>query len=236
MHLAILMTNTDDSAFAHHHPKDGEKFSRMINAVRPNWRLSVYDATQDIYPNDIATYDGVIITGSPASVHDDAPWVAHLLDQIRTAFAARTPLFGACLGHQAIALALGGRVEMNPQGWGFGCVDMEVAARAPWYDGPATFTQYAAHKEQVTQLPDGAETIFTAPNCPQAGFAIANLVYTTQNHPEMTPQFFAALVEELGAEMPPQVTQDARASLTRQADMQQFAQSVAQFFESGSAG
>ncbi len=35
MHLAPLMTNTDDSAFAQAYPKDGEKFTGLVHLVRP---------------------------------------------------------------------------------------------------------------------------------------------------------------------------------------------------------
>ena len=44
--------------------------------------------------------------------------------------ALRVPLFGACFGHQAIALALGGSVEANPGGWVFGTTATEVTARS----------------------------------------------------------------------------------------------------------
>lgn len=35
MHLAVLVTNTDSSAFAQVRPKYAEKFARMIRSVRP---------------------------------------------------------------------------------------------------------------------------------------------------------------------------------------------------------
>ncbi|MEO9896781.1 MAG: type 1 glutamine amidotransferase [Paracoccaceae bacterium] len=235
MHIAVLMANTDESPFAEHHPKDGEKFKNLIKSVRPDWQLSVFVVKDGVFPNDITAFDGVIITGSPASVHDDMPWVAPLLDQIRQAFQNETPMFGACFGHQAIAVALGGAVTHNPDGWAFGLLDMQVTKTLPWLDAQQNVLQYGAHIEQVTQLPEGGEPIFATDGCPVAGFVIADRVYSTQNHPEMTPEFIAALVAEYADKLPPDVAKRAQASLARVADTDLFAHSIAQFFEAATA-
>jgi GMP synthase-like glutamine amidotransferase len=235
MHLAVLMTNTDESDFAQKHPKDGEKFKVLIQSVRPDWAVTSFRVKDNIFPDDLLAFDGVMITGSPASVLDSQPWVARLLEEIRIAYAAGLPLFGACFGHQAIALALGGTVEKNPNGWGFGLIEMAVVEKAPWYDGDARLLQYGAHVEHVTQLPTGARRLFTSPHCDMAGFAIGDRVYTTQNHPEMTPEFVAALIEEYATKMDTDVISRARASLKQRADTEVFAQSIAAFFEAAVA-
>lgn len=231
MHIAVLMTNTDETDFAQRHPKDGEKFSRLIKEVRPDWRVSVFAVKDGVFPQDITAFDGILITGSPASVHDDQPWMRHLSERIRVAYAARVPMFGACFGHQAIAAALGGAVTRNPDGWAFGLLEMQVAHRAPWYDGPDALLQYGAHVEQVTQVPEGAEVVFSMQTCPMAGFRMDDRVYTTQNHPEMTPDFMAALVAEYADTLGDEVAGRAQRSLERVADRTVFAQSIARFFE-----
>lgn len=236
MHLAILMTNTDESAFAQAHPKDGEKFTAMIQGVRPDWTTQSFAVKDDIFPPDINAFDGIMITGSPASVLDDDPWVARLLATIRDAFAARVPIFGACYGHQAIALALGGAVGPNPSGWVFGLTHMTLTERPDWTQTlPETFPQYAAHLEAVTRLPDGATPIATSDTCANAGFRIGNTIYTTQNHPEMTPAFIAALVAEYHDKLPEGVGQAAIASLTQDVDRTPYAETIARFFEQASA-
>ena len=231
MHIAVLMTNTDDSAFAQAHPKDGEKYRALIESVRPDWQLTSFDVKDGIFPDDITAFDGVIITGSPASILDTTPWITELLAQIRTAFKGGVPMFGACFGHQAVALALGGEVARNPNGWAFGLIEMSVMSPLPWYDGTDTVLQYGAHIDHVTKLPEGARQVLSASNCDYAGFVISDQVYTTQNHPEMTPAFIAALVEEYASDLGPQIAQQARASLSRTADTEAFAQSIARFFE-----
>lgn len=232
MHLAILMTNTDESAFAQAHPKDGEKFAALIHAVRPDWTCEVFAVKDGVFPENLSGFDGVMVTGSPASVHDGEPWVARLLDLIREIVAAGIPLFGACFGHQAIALALGGRVETNPGGWVFGLATADVVDHAPWMEplGPV-LRQYGAHIEQVTEPPAEARVLIGSAACPVGGFAIGNSVYTTQNHPEMAPEFIAALVEEYAEILPADVVENARASLADKADYETFAETVARFFE-----
>ena len=79
MRVAILMTNTDESAFAQAWPKDGDKFVALIAALRPAWEFSVFAVKDGVFPADLVAFDGFIITGSPASVHDDKPWIAMLL-------------------------------------------------------------------------------------------------------------------------------------------------------------
>ena len=232
MHLAILMTNTDESAFAQAHPKDGEKFAALIHSARPDWRCETYSVKDGVFPDDLAVFDGFIITGSPASVHDGADWIDRLLATIREIVARKIPLFGACFGHQAIALALGGKVEHNPEGWVFGLTRADVVDPAPWMTplGPE-LAQYGAHIEQVTEPPADARILIGSAACPVGGFAIGNTVFTTQNHPEMTSDFVAALIEEYAGKLPKDVVTQARTSLSKRADYEDFAETIARFFE-----
>ena len=236
MHLAILMANTDESDFADRHPRDGAKFTALIRSVRPGWTTQVFAVKDGEFPADLTPFDGAIITGSPASVHDPDPWIADLLALIRRMVAARLPVFGACFGHQAVALALGGQVGPNPGGWVLGRTDTHLTDPAPWMDGlPATTSLYAAHVEQVTALPAQARALTTSPECPVGGFAMGRHVYTTQYHPEMSPGFIAALIDHLAPAKPADVITRARASLDRPADTQPFADSIARFFEQAKA-
>lgn len=236
MRLAILMTNTDESEFAQRHPKDGEKFTQLMHSVRPDWSLNSYTVKDGDFPNDISVFDGIMITGSPASVNDKAAWVERLLELIKDAYAKGIPMFGACYGHQAIALALGGTVTFNPQGWVFGLAQSSIVARPDWMrDLPAQFAQYAAHNEAVITLPPMAKVLSTSDDCAITGFQIGTSVYTTQNHPEMTPEFIAALVAEYAAKLPPDVAQKAKASLSEKADTLPYAETIARFFEVASA-
>lgn len=229
--LAVLMCNTDTSDFSARHPGDGDKFRDLMALARPDWPLDVFSVKDGVFPDDIAAFDGVIITGSPASVHDPDPWVARLLDMIRVAAAQGVPVFGACFGHQAVALALGGRVDRSAD-WALGPWQTRVVARAPWMaDVPDVLTLAAAHREQVTALPAGAEVLTTSDDCPIGGFRIGTQVFTSQYHPEITREFIAALTDHLAGELPGAVIAKARDSLPLTADRAVMAEAIARFFD-----
>ncbi|RYI13259.1 MAG: type 1 glutamine amidotransferase, partial [Acetobacteraceae bacterium] len=69
---------------------------------------------------DPSLLEGVVITGSPAGVCDDLPWLDPLRSFIRAAYGNRTPILGVCFGHQIMADALGGDVRKSEKGWGLG--------------------------------------------------------------------------------------------------------------------
>lgn len=232
MHLAILMTNTDESAFSQVWPKDGEKFATMVHERRPDWEIEVFSVKDDVFPEDICAFDGYMITGSPASVHSGEAWVGRLFGAIRQIEAARIPMFGACFGHQAIAMALGGRVEKNPEGWVHGLAEVDMIGSLPFMDEtPTRIGLYASHIEQVTKMPEGARAVTRGPGCPVGGFIMGKHVLTSQYHPEMTDEFIADLVEETAEYVGPDVTASARESLKGRADRQAAGEQIVRFFE-----
>ena len=236
MKIAILMTNTDESAFAEKHPKDGEKFTDFIRLARPNWDTVIFYVKDGNFPSDITMFDGFMITGSPASVNDGAGWIKSLLSLIQDIHVHKIPMFGACFGHQAIAVALGGTLMRNPQGWGHGVLRTWGVAPLPWGDQIGEIELYASHIEQVATLPSGACRIASSDGCENAGFVLGDHVFTIQHHPEMTHEFICALVDELKDYVGSRITGHAKKQLSsRRADREQFAQWVAEFFEHGAS-
>ena len=236
MRLATLVTNTDDSDFAHAHDLDDVKFAKLIRLVRPGWTVEAFNVKDGVFPDSPDQFDGVMITGSPASVHDDAAWIPRLEELIRQMVGQGIPVFGACFGHQVIARALGGTVGYNPDGWSMGIVETQVTDPAPWMQqAPRRMALYAAHKEQVTEPPAGVRILTETPGCPVGGFAIGGHVYTTQYHPEIEPEFMAALLDFLQDDLPADVISNARQSLAKQPDQKAFAETIARFFEQARA-
>jgi len=232
MHLAILMANTDDSAFSDQHPKDGEKWQALLSPLCPECEFSVYAVKDGEFPDrPLSDFDGLIVTGSPASVLEEAAWQDQLAETIRKAEAEKVPLFGACFGHQAIALALGGQIKTNAQGWSFGTTNTDVHTPAPWmedFTGPITV--HTAHEEQVSLPPPNAKIYTGRDDCPNGGFTIGGHVFTTQYHPEIDSHFMAALIDELEGVKPAAVIDAARASLGQTPDKTLFARWIIQFF------
>lgn len=231
MHLAILVTNTDKSEFAGRHPKDDRKFSDLVRLTRPDWQLTGFAVHEGEFPSDITQFDGVLITGSPTSTRSDLPWIRRLLDLIQDMHAARLPVFGACFGHQAIALALGGEIDHSPHGWAHGLIPNQITARPPWMAQlPAVTSLYGSHCEYVAELPEDAVETATS-NGQNAGFRISNHIWTSQHHPEMSHDFITALTEEMRDTLGPEVHSKAMSSLKRKSDQRTFSESIAQFFE-----
>ncbi|MDZ4136626.1 MAG: type 1 glutamine amidotransferase, partial [Paracoccaceae bacterium] len=131
-------------------------------------------------------------------------------------------------GHQAIAMALGGAVEKNPEGWVFGLAE---TISAPMSGEKSPIRLYAAHLEQVTALPEGARVLGGSPGCPLGSFAMGDHVFTTQYHPEMTHAFIAALTDHLDGILPPEVIAASRASLVQRAETDRMAGWIIGFFE-----
>ena len=218
------MANTDDSAFARAHPGDGDKFRALLQGCRPDWEITVFSVKGGEFPPERARLGGWLITGSPASVNEEAPWIARLMGLIRHLFAEERPLFGACFGHHAIARALGGWVGPNPGGWVFGLVRTEMEGQG--------ISLYAAHREQVLALPPGAVSLGGNSECPVGSMAIGPRVLTTQYHPEMRPEFMAALIEAFARKLPAEVVATARASLRGgAAETERIAERIARFYE-----
>ncbi|MFM7335211.1 MAG: type 1 glutamine amidotransferase [Tabrizicola sp.] len=231
MHIAVLATNTDDSAFAARHPRDVEKFRMLLHGVRPGWQVTAFDLPKGEFPEGVQGFDGFLIGGSPSSVHDEDAWIERLFAVIREAYAAGKPLAGACFGHQAIAKALGGTVGPNPGPFVLGTALTVVTSPAPWMEPVGSFRLAAAHGEQVTVLPKGGEVVGVTPGCPAACYRIGGQVFATQYHPEMTPGFLAALVEEFAPHFPAVVGEAAKTSLPLGTEGPRFAEWIARFFE-----
>lgn len=231
--IGILVTNTDNSTFAQNWPRDGEKFSALLKAVRPDWGMKIYDCTLSEFPRDVSDCDGYVIGGSPASVNDNDVWITRLFEFIRMLNNTRTPTVGCCFGHQAIAKALGGTVERNPGGWGFGVSPTHFNVVENWMRPKATtLNLFAAHSEQVTVLPQGARVLGGDDFCPSASLAIGQHFLTTEYHPEMTKPFFIGLSHAFEKYVGGAVAEEARRQAEAvEADGNVFAHWMANFLD-----
>jgi GMP synthase-like glutamine amidotransferase len=233
MHIGILVTNTDESEFAQHWPKDGEKFRTLLQPWRPDWTFESVLVKDGVFPDRLERFDGFVITGSPASAAGDDPWILKLLDTIRMIEAKKIPTVGICFGHQAIGRALGGEVGKNPVGWGFGVSPTHFSTTEKWMEPKAeTLKLYAAHSEQLLKPPTGAVILGGDDFCTIGSYRIGNHIFTTEYHPEMSPEFVTALANEIESYVGVEIAEKAKQQIAAgPADGKIFAQWMINFFE-----
>lgn len=228
--IGILNTNTDYSDFASHWPGDGQRFTSLLSPLRPDWVFTNVDVRFGEFPARAEDFDGYVIGGSPSSVHDQEPWIERLKGFIREIDEKRIPTVGICFGHQAIAVALGGKVEKKA--WGLGLAPTQYAKREPWMEPwRPTIKLHSAHGEQVTQLPPAGERLGGDAFCPIGAFKVGQHMMTTEYHPELGRDFMTGLVEEMAPEIPPEIAGKARADLQGDADNKVFAEWMVRFLE-----
>jgi len=231
-HIGVLMTATDTPPFAAEFPDDGEAFRNLLSQERPHWRFTIVYVKDNEFPARASDFEGYLITGSPASVTDDRPWIRQLLGLIREIEAERIPQAGVCFGHQAIALALGGTVERSSRGWGFGVSQTRYMRMAPWMTPAKEVVHlYTAHRDQVTALPDGAELLGGSEHCPIGSYRMGDHVFTTEHHPEMTTVFMRRLTDELAGTLDPAIIAKARKEIEAPQDSRLMARWIVQFLE-----
>ena len=234
LRLGILQVNHDKSVeIGDKFPDDAHRFRDLFDAlddVRFSYRI--YMTIGGELPEDIDEQDAYLITGSPLSVLDDLEWLPALYDFIRTCHAAKKPLLGACFGHQAIAVALGGKVERAQVGWNVGVENCAFATSKPWMEPYVSdMPLYVFHQDQVTQLPAEAELLGGSNKCPNASFAVGNHIFTTQAHPEFSDAFIRAVIGFTQKYF----SRDEHAAILASLDQEQmgpvFAQWAANFFQ-----
>jgi GMP synthase-like glutamine amidotransferase len=128
-------------------------------------------------------YDLLIPLGAPWSVYDRsavAPWIDSEVELLRAAHTADLPVLGICFGAQALATALGGRVERAPLpeiGW------LTVVSDAPELISPGPWFQW--HFDRFVTPPGAVELARSAVG-PQA-FRVGRSL-GVQFHPEITEE------------------------------------------------
>lgn len=197
--IAILKTGTPPPALVAAHGDYPAMFRTLLG---PGCETQAFDSQAGEWP-DASAFDAAVITGSAAGVYEPDAWIADLLDWIRAA-KGRVGLIGVCFGHQAMAQALGGRVEKSERGWGVGLHRYEVASAEPWMRPPAeTIAIPVSHQDQVVEKPAGARVILRSDFTPFAGLAWDGDAISLQGHPEFTPAYASELTagrrERIGA-------------------------------------
>lgn len=163
-------------------------------------QLGAWDLVSDPLPADaVERYAGFVVGGSPFNVTTPAKDAgqrrleADLAGLADAAASGRTRAMFTCYGIGVVTRRFGGEVAQDyPEGTGATTVTLTDAGRVdPVFGGlPERFEAFTAHKESTARLPEGAVLLATNADCPVQAYRLGQRLYTTQFHPEVTPQDF----------------------------------------------
>lgn len=152
--------------------------------------IRVVDVSAGVPLPDTTDIRGAVISGSAAMVTEKLVWSERLAGWVRDAMDAQLPLFGVCYGHQLMAHALGGRVDVLPGGREMGTKDIEVLA--PDTDDcllaglPTRFAAHTTHMQSVLEVPAGAQVLARSARDPHQILRYGPNAISTQLHPEFS--------------------------------------------------
>jgi GMP synthase-like glutamine amidotransferase len=146
-------------------------------------------------------YDGIIFGGSSDfDFHGGRPAadpvrlmsliiMARAKNIVLHAVEKQIPILGICFGHQIIGNIYGGMVgndlEQHKHGaYEVALTDAGKSDRLFSAMPPVFYAQYA-HKDSVTNLPEGATLLATGAACKYSALRYGDRVYTVQFHPEV---------------------------------------------------
>ena len=118
------------------------------------------------FPKDDPSVIGVILSGSPYSVHDPEAFKVDL-----SQFVGRLPVLGICYGAQFISHTLGGKVE-KADSREYGRAHLEtINLENPLFKGFEAGSQvWMSHGDTITAIPDGFKTIASTKDVRQAAY------------------------------------------------------------------
>ena len=134
------------------------------------------------FPKDDPSVIGVILSGSPYSVHDPEAFKVDL-----SQFVGRLPVLGICYGAQFISNTLGGRVE-KADSREYGRAHLEtINLYNPLFKGFDRGSQvWMSHGDTITAIPEGFEVIGSTKDVKNAAFAaVEQPIWAVQFHPEV---------------------------------------------------
>ena len=134
------------------------------------------------FPKDDPTVIGVILSGSPYSVHDPEAFKVDL-----SQFVGKVPVLGICYGAQFISYSLGGKVE-KADSREYGRANLEtVDTKNPlfkWFEQQSQV--WMSHGDTITAIPEGFKVIGSTADVVNAAFASTTQpIWAVQFHPEV---------------------------------------------------
>src|SRR5680860_505035 len=156
----------------------------------------------DDLPAELGEHDALLVLGGAMGANDDAAhaWLAPTRELVRKAVRRALPTLGICLGHQLVAVALGGEVGPNPGGQQLGLLPLgwTTAARQDDLTSGLVRTGFGVHwnDDVVLRTPDGTVVPARSPEGELQVSRFAPTVWGVQLHPEVDERILARWAED----------------------------------------
>ncbi len=151
----------------------------------------------DRIPEDTRHHDGLVVLGGAMGACDDAEntWLEPTRVLLRAAVLQDVPTLGVCLGHQLLAVALGGHVDRNPSGRTVGLVPVRLtdAGRGdPLLGDRDGIPAIHYNDDVVLDLPAAAVALAELPDGRAQAVRYGPAAWGVQFHPEASPEVLEA--------------------------------------------
>lgn len=231
MHIHILETGRPPHPLDRRFADYPAMFEALLAPHAGRLRFSKSDVETGALPA-VSSFDGLLVTGSPAGVYEGHDWIAPAEALIREAAKAGKPQIGVCFGHQLMAQAFGGKVEKSDKGWGVGLHRYRLVEPRDWMTPSLReFACAVSHQDQVVEAPKGARVLAGSDFCP-LGFLEYEQgpAMSMQPHPEFAHDYAEALMRLRRERIPEGRVDDGLSSLKQKSDRRAIGGWMANFF------
>lgn len=135
-------------------------------------------------------FHGIVMTGSPAMVGEEEPWMNLGCIYIRKIIQKAIPFLGVCFGHQLMGKALGCDVGPSPAGREMGTVRVtRKQIEDPFLSRlPLSFLAQVTHVDAILSNSSNLEIVGSAPHDPHHMVKAGPVAWGIQFHPEFSAE------------------------------------------------
>ncbi|TYJ44073.1 hypothetical protein E1A91_A03G196600v1 [Gossypium mustelinum] len=176
-------------------------FVEMLAEEGEAWE--VFKVANGEFPDDdeIANFDGFVITGSCNDAHGNDVWICKLIALLKKLDSLNKKVLGICFGHQILSRALGGKTGRAISGWDIGVTAIHLSSSTSTLFSslniPTTLSVIECHQDEVRELPPEAEVIAWSEKTGVEMFRYGDHMMGIQGHPEYTKDILIHLIDRL---------------------------------------
>lgn len=167
-----------------------ENFSRHLN------NTECFNIRKEEFPEDP---DAVLVTGSSHGVYEDKHWINPLLENLKQYVESSVPVLGICFGHQAVAEALGGKVEYMGE-YEIGYKEVRLNGSKLFKNLDKTVKPFSTHQDEVVELPENVEKTAESDVSIHGFEHVKKPVFGVQFHPEYDQETTEKVIRKKGFE------------------------------------